>query len=130
MENKNHKKINFIEFLLSKSKKNKVICNSCKITFPYAHLICFRFFKKDNILYWESKYTVGCSQNNNFEKKKCNDCLTIYNNDIYCLECSKIINGIPDFTDTTRKWIWIDGSTSSISELFIDGDNDWNIINL
>ena len=130
MENNNSKEINFIQFLLSKSKKNCVRCVDCKILFPNAHLICFKVFKKDNILYWENKYTVGCSQKDFNGESWCNDCLTIYNNEIHCAQCANISYGVPNLSDTTRKWVWVDGSISSISELFIEGDSNWNIVDL
>ena len=53
MENKNPDEINFMQFLMSKSKNNCVRCSDCNILFPNAHLICFRVFKKDDVLYWK-----------------------------------------------------------------------------
>ena len=128
MKNKIIDKKNFIQFFISKSDSNCVRCSKCNILFINAHLICFRVFRINNVLYWESKYTVGCSQKDSNNNKWCNDCLTICNNKIYCLECLNMKYNNPDFSDTTRKWLWIDGSISSISDLFINGDNDWNIV--
>ena len=128
MDEKNSKEINFIEFLMSKSNRNCVRCDDCKTESKEAHLICYQISIKNNNIWWQSKYTVGCTHIESHGLPWCDNCFTIYDNGIHCPSCANIQWGTPDLNDTTRQWIWVDGSTSSVSELFVKGDKDWNIV--
>ena len=106
--------INHVQLLMSKSKKNSVKCAECDKVYKEAHLYCVRFKSTDGITRWESKYTVGCTHVEWDGEEWCSNCVTIADQKILCSRCGKLDWGTPNNTDNPLKYMWVDGSESSI----------------
>ena len=113
--------MNAFQLLVSKKDKNIVKCKYCNKLIKDAHLLCIRFFKKDNKIQWQSKYTVGCTHVKFDGEPWCSDCVTIADQKISCSNCSNLYWGIPQFTGNKIKYMWHDGSESSYEDLY------WNL---
>jgi hypothetical protein len=102
------------QLLASKRKKNPVSCAKCSKSMKNAHLICIRFYNKNNKIYWENKYTVGCTHEDWDGEPWCNQCVTIADNNILCSDCGNLDWGQPKCNkDNKLKYIWTDGTSSS-----------------
>jgi len=108
------KYINHVQLLMSKSKKNLVKCAECDKVCKEAHLYCLKIKTKDESIMWESKYTVGCTHVDWDGEEWCSNCVTIADQKILCSGCGKLDWGTPKFTDNPLKYMWVDGSESSI----------------
>lgn len=112
--------MNHYQLLLSKSKKNNIVCDGCNSNIKEAHLLCIQFYlnKTDNKIYWKSEYTVGCTHEEWDGEPWCNGCVTIADNKILCASCGNLDWGTPKFGGNKLKYIWIDGSESCFDELY------------
>ena len=114
--------MNHVQLLLSKSKKNQVECAECKKQIKEAHLICFRYYKKNNSpkpddIYLENMYTVGCTHADWDGESWCDDCVTIADQKILCSSCGNLDWGVPTSEGYNRKYMWNDGSESCFNDL-------------
>jgi len=106
--------INHAQLLLSKSKKNLVKCAECDKVYKEAHLLCIRFETKNGMTRWENKYTVGCTHVEWGGENWCDNCVTIADRKILCSSCGKLDWGEPKQSGNHLKYMWVDGSESSL----------------
>tara|TARA_B110000008_G_scaffold275915_2_gene314256 strand:+ start:267 stop:605 length:339 start_codon:yes stop_codon:yes gene_type:complete len=102
------------QLLASKSKKNQVSCAGCCTQIKEAHLICIKFYNKNGKIFWKSEYTVGCTHEDWDGESWCDSCVTIADNNILCSRCGNLDWGQPKFVDNKLKYLWTDGSISSL----------------
>lgn len=107
------------QLLQSKSKKNKLSCEECERSHDDGHLYCIKFYKKnnDNITCYKSEYTVGCTHEDWDGENWCDSCYTIADNKVLCHWCGHLDWGRPKGPFGSRKYLWVDGSTSCFNDL-------------
>ena len=107
------------QLLQSKSKKNKLSCEECERSHDNGHLYCIKFYKKnnDNIICYKSEYTVGCTHADWDGENWCDSCYTIADNKVLCHWCGHLDWGRPKGPFGSRKYLWVDGSTSCFNDL-------------